>query len=103
MTFNHELKEIAVKYSSKTGSRHRVRVPVAGVRHVGFKPGDRVFATGYKKVTLIPLSIKSKSRKPGIYTVERDGAIRIPAVKFGLPTSGITVNCDRYSDCVEVF
>jgi protein involved in polysaccharide export with SLBB domain len=103
MTFNHELKEIAVKYSSKTGSRHRVRVPVAGVRHVGFKPGDRVHVIGYKKVSLISTGIKSKARTPGTYTVEKDGAIRIPAVKFGLPTSGITVNCDRYSDLVEVF
>jgi hypothetical protein len=77
-----------------------VRVPVAGVKHIGIQPGEKVFVSGRKKVKIAPLS--KNSIGVNVYTVEKDGAIRIPANKFGLPTQGLTVTCDQLENCVTV-
>jgi len=98
MGFNHKLTMIAADFTSKTGSRTRVRVPVAGVRHIGFKPGQKVTVTGFRKVTITP------GAKPGrnVYTVEKDGAIRIPADKYGLREVGIEIACDVLTNSVMI-
>ena len=104
MKFNHELTENSVKYSSKTGSRTRVRIPVAGTRHIGIQPGDKVHVTVFQnKVSIKPLRQRYSSKAPWIYTVEKDGAIRIPANKWGLRTQGLTVTCDQLEGNVTVF
>lgn len=101
MKFNHELTENSVKYSSQTGSRTRVRIPVAGTKHIGIQPGDKVFVSGKQKVTIALLP--KNSIGVNVYTVEKDGAIRIPANKWGLRTQGLTVTCDQLEGNVTVF
>jgi hypothetical protein len=98
MGFNHKLNKIAADFTSKTGSRTRVRIPVAGTRHIGIQPGQKVTVSGFRKITI------TKGAKPGnnVYTVEKDGAIRIPADKYGLRDVGIEIACDRLTNSVLV-
>ncbi len=98
MGFNHKLTAIAADFTVKTGSRTRVRIPVAGARHIGIKPGDKVTVNGVTRISI------TKGAKPGnnVYTVEKDGAIRIPAYKYGLREVGIEIACDILTNSVIV-
>ena len=83
----------------KTGSRNRLRVPVAGTRFNSIKPGDKVSVASFQGQALIE-KIHSNSRKSNIYTVEPNGAIRIPAHKFGLPSKNAKISCDSLTKMV---
>jgi len=98
--FNHTLNKFAVDFNSKTGSRTRVRIPVAGTRHIGFQPGQKVAVLGTGSVTIVP--VENGVKYDHTYTIEKDGAIRVPAYKFGLRTSNLIVTCDKISRSVQV-
>ena len=90
---NHTLQSNTLNFLSKTGSRNRLRIPVAGNRHLGIKPGDRVKVSynlfaGETSIVLDP---------KGNYKVEKDGAVRFPADKFGLASEDIFTSADKLS------
>ena len=80
MIYNHKIKSTPINYEVKPGSRNRLRIPTAGLRHCGIKPGDRVHV-GFDWDTL---DIYVEKWDLGKYKVEKNGAVRIPAHKFGL-------------------
>jgi hypothetical protein len=85
---NHKLDSNMLNFKTKTGSRNRVRIPVAGTRFTKtIKPGDRV-EVGYD---LITNSIRVQVNEKGNYKVEKDGAIRFPAHKFNLQPKNIFI------------
>ncbi len=97
--FNHNLDSISVNYFSKSGSRNRIRIPVAGARHTQFKPGDKVRVSLEKNAVYVE---KTNKREKNVYTVEKDGAIRFPAHKFGIPSKDVLVLCDNVKKQVIV-
>ena len=100
--FNHTLNKIAVDFTSRTGSRKRVRVPVAGTRHIGYHPGQKVAVVASDKGGVEIFPVSDPKRYVNTYTVEKDGAIRITAEKFGLKTEDLSVTCDKLTNHVFV-
>lgn len=96
--YNHSLTDINVNFKSKTGSRDRVRVPVMGASAVGINPGDKVLVSRTKKGAKI-----ERNTLYGNYTVEKDGAIRFPAWKFGLKSNGIKIKTTQTKSAVVLF
>ena len=96
---NHNLDSNMLNFKSKTGSRNRIRIPVAGTRFTkGIKAGDRVEVI-FDKVTK---TVNVKQNPNGNYKVEKDGAIRFPAHKFSLPSKGIFVCAERLNKDVSL-
>jgi hypothetical protein len=96
MPYNHTLKSNTLNFVSKTGSRNRLRIPVAGTRNCNIQPGDRVevfFDFRNMQVSCI-------KHADGNYKVERDGAVRFPAHKFGLSADDVYTACDKINKTV---
>ena len=93
---NHTLADFSVAYTTKAGSRTRVRIPTAGTHTSSLQPGDKVFVRiDRKKVNVSRLDPKFYKRNAyGHYTVDKDGAIRIPAYRFGLNPKKVNIKCD---------
>jgi hypothetical protein len=89
---SHELTFVA----KKTGSRNRVRIPVAGTRHNEIKPGTRV------NVKVLMDGVSIESNKDGNYKVEKDGAVRFPAHKFLLDSKNLFIAADNLSGVLAV-
>ena len=100
--YNHNLESVSMNFVSKSGSRNRIRVPVAGTRFNGIKPGDKVYVTGSKHQVMISKANKPIHKSIPIYTVEKDGAIRIPAHRFSLPVVGVKLACDTLTKAILV-
>ena len=97
--FNHNLDSLSMNYFSKTGSRNRIRIPVAGARHTKFKPGDKVVVTLSKNSVEVT---KAARGQKNVYTVEKDGAVRFPAHKFNLPSKNLLLACDNITKAVFI-
>jgi hypothetical protein len=88
-----------LNFKTKTGSRNRVRIPVAGTRFTkAIKPGDRV-EVGYD---LITDSIRVQVNPKGNYKVEKDGAVRFPAHKFNLKPKNIFISSESIGKDVNL-
>ena len=86
--YNHKVEGLTLNIKVlKTGSRNRVRIPVCGAHCVGFKPGDKALVV-WNCVTEKLNIFKSAW---GNYTVEKDGAIRFPIKRFGLPNQNLNI------------
>jgi hypothetical protein len=96
MPYNHKLTAKALIFTSKTGSRNRLRIPVSGVRHLDIRPGDRVNV--FYDTTNFQVTVLKNDR--GNYKVEKDGAVRFPAHKFALPASDVTIASDSLNQNV---
>ena len=90
---NHTVESNTLNFLSKTGSRNRLRIPVAGNRHMGIKPGDRVKVS----YSFLNCEVTIVSDPKGNYKVEKDGAVRFPADKFGLASEDIFTAADKLS------
>ncbi len=102
--FNHILESVTMNFVSKAGSRTRIRVPVAGTRFVsGIKPGDKVkvHRENNNYVSLMKTANTGRRQK-NVYTVEKDGAIRIPALKYNLRTKDAVVACDNVAEAIYI-
>ena len=97
MSYNHKINSKNINFESKTGSRNRLRIPVAGTRHSNIKPGDRV--TVQQEGIMLYVTKNPK----GCYKVERDGAIRFPANKYGLAYDQIYTCCDSVKGKITIF
>jgi len=82
--YNHQS---TLGYVCKTGSRTRLRIPVAATRKMNLRPGDKVAISRdtYGKYS-VDLS------KNGTYTVEKDGAIRFSVTNFSLNRNEMIVS-----------
>lgn len=96
---NHNLDSNMLNFKTNTGSRNRVRIPVAGTRFTkAIKPGDRV-EVGYD---LITDSIRVQVNPKGNYKVEKDGAVRFPAHKFALASKNLFVCAESLGHDVNI-
>ena len=101
--FNHTLESVTMNFVARTGSRQRVRVPVAGTRFIGsIKPGDKVLVHQERNYVSIMKVDCTNKRPKNVYTVEKDGAIRIPANKFGLRQKDSIVACDNIAEAIYI-
>ena len=103
---NHKIDSHTLNIvATKTGSKDRIRVPVAGVKNTQvIKPGDKVRATFTKDGSLVvskvnrPRKCKNGYRKRNYtHTVEKNGAIRITAPAWGLKSQNVLIGCDSLS------
>lgn len=94
---NHSIESHVLSFNSKTGSRNRVRIPVAGTRFAGqIHPGDRVtIKWDFFGVVLSP-------DNNGKYKVEKDGAIRFPAHRYQLPLENLYISSEEISGMISV-
>ncbi len=77
-----------VTYQPESRKRVRVIVDIAGKS--GFKPGDKVFVESQTPgVVSVSKSRKQTSLYSHSYTVEKDGAVRFPAHRFGLSANEV--------------
>jgi hypothetical protein len=60
---------------------------------MGIKPGDRVKVS----YSFLNCEVTIVSDPKGNYKVEKDGAVRFPADKFGLPSEDIFTSADTIS------
>jgi len=107
---NHQITSKTLNILAlQTGSKNRVRVPVAGVRNTQvIKPGDKVIVKWNKEKSELkvqkvahPRKCKKAYRKRNYtHTVEKNGAIRISAHTFGLPGKNICMTCDSMSGTI---
>ena len=96
---NHTIQSNTLNFLSKTGSRNRLRIPVAGTRHTGINPGDRVKVS----YNLLDCEVKIEVDPKGNYKVEKDGALRFPAHLFNLPSDEIFTSADKITNVVASF
>jgi len=95
--------------AKQTGSKNRVRVPVAGVRNTQtIKAGDKVKAVYDKNGNLLVLKVnhprkckKAYGKRNYTHTVEKDGAIRITAHYWGLKPTNQMIGCDSMSGTIQ--
>jgi bifunctional DNA-binding transcriptional regulator/antitoxin component of YhaV-PrlF toxin-antitoxin module len=82
--YNHQN---TLGYVCKTGSRTRLRIPVAATRKMNLKPGDKVLISrdAYGAYSVAPSD-------NGRYTVEKDGAIRFPVTNFSINKNEMIVS-----------
>lgn len=101
---NHKIQSKTLNILAlQTGSKNRIRVPVAGVRNTQvIKPGDKIKATVDKSDRLVFTKVQRprKSKRNYHFTVERDGAIRISASWWGLKSQNQMISCDSMTGTI---
>ena len=97
--YNHTVESQTLNFLSKTGSRNRLRITTGGSRFAGIKPGDRV---NISRAGGLFSDVEIVVDPKGNYKVEKNGAIRFPAHKFGLGSADIFTASDTLSKKVEV-
>ena len=93
---NHKTTNISINYTTKTGSRERVRIPTLGVFSAGVYAGMRVSVARVGKRVVIT------QNPTGNYKVEKNGAVRFPASKFGLNPKKVKIVSDVLNQQVNV-
>jgi ribosomal 50S subunit-recycling heat shock protein len=101
---SHTLNILAVR----TGSKGRIRVPVAGVKNTKvIKPGDKVRAQYNEKGDLIITKVnhprkckKAFGKRNYTHTVEKNGAIRLNASFWGLEKENQIIGCDSLNGVI---
>lgn len=96
---NHKLKSIEVSFIARTGSRNRLRIPVAGAKHTGIQPGSRVMIARSRN----GLNVEIVSDPKGNYKVEKDGSVRFPVSKFNLPSDHLYIEADQLSKTINTY
>jgi len=96
---NHKLKSIEVSFISRTGSRNRLRIPVAGAKHTGIEPGSRVMISRSRN----GLTVEIVPNPNGNYKVEKDGSVRFSASKFNLPSDHLYIEADKLTGTISTF